>query len=499
MQYLKSNPIVFPLSDEQRAPANAIWSGQSASVDAGPGTGKSHTARAIAKNYNGRVESIPFGRQLADEEIEVYGAFPNITSLNFHRRGNKLLGKVQLNQRKLNELALLLEGLDEETSPDAIAELAGKFKLEAVNCGYEDAMPLDEIAKKYKYGADLIPHAVKLLALSDAKTDEIDFDDMLRFPVLFKRESWLSGLIVLDEVQDYTPHAFLFLIRCLVKKGSQVLMIGDVDQCLQSFAGAKPELFAVMSDYFNCERFQITENRRCSHTVVANAPRMTKAMKALPDAPQGSVSTMAQGEVFDAIMAGEYRNDAVISEANAPLVMFGLSLLIKGIPVQMRTTRLEKLIFRYCPFSLLDTRKVEIGKISWRMRALNAEKDGIDETEANDVANAVESLESYCLAKGLVKTQFRKVGKKFIPIHPILQALNMLCNGKEGITLLTGHTAKGLEWDTVFHLPGKMRAPEQDWEIHQAACLDYVIKTRARLNHITLEVPESVDVEKDVD
>jgi hypothetical protein len=487
----------FPLSTEQRAVYDHVIGGGSAAADACAGSGKSHTARAVALNFNGNVESVPFGRQLADTEIATYADFSNINSLNFHRRGYRLLGgKVVLNSRKLHNLADGMEIDDEDIHPEAVAGLAEMFKAEAVGCGFEHQLELEEIATKYGYSASLIPYALECLKLSDAKTDEVDFHDQLRFPVLFGRQAFLSGLIILDEVQDYTPAAFVFLTRCLVKKGSQVLMIGDVDQCLQAFAGARADLFAIMADYFGCERFQITENRRCSKAVVRNAPRLSKAVKALDEAPEGSVSVKPQSEVFDAILAGNHKEDAVISEANAPLVTFGLSLLIQGVPVQMRTARLEKLIYRYIPFRLLDTRKTAIGEIANKARLEVQDKDGVDQGEARDVLNAVEALESFCLAKGIIKTQFRKDGRKFIPIHPIMQALKKLCSGTEGITLLTGHTAKGLEWETVFHLPGKVKAPEQDWQHHQAACLDYVIKTRAKLHHVTLQVPESNEGEQ---
>lgn len=497
MQFKISNPIHFPLSEEQVLPANAIWSGLSACVDAGPGTGKSHTMRAIVKNYAGNVQSIPFGRALADEEIACYADFGHVTSLNFHRRGIRLCGKASVAANKLQALANEMEGMEddegEEINRVSLAEFTGKLKVEGVGT-YDDALKPEEIATKYGFKACLVPHGIKLLALSDAQTNVIDFDDMLRFPVLQHRTDWVTGLAALDEVQDYTPHAFEFLTKCLVKKGTQILMIGDVDQTLQGFAGATPALIQIMADYYGCTQFQLTVNRRCAQSIVRNAPRMSKVMQALPDAPEGTVGVKSQTEVFDAVAAGEYKTDAIISEANAPLVMFGLSLLIKGVPVQMRTARLEKLVYRYCPFALLDQRKVALGQVAGLVRkrlAEEAAESGEVSDEGRDVADAIESLESYCIAKGILKPQWVRNGRSVRPKHPIFQALDILCSGKVGITLLTGHTAKGLEWDTVFHLPGKMKAPEQDWQVHQAACLDYVIKTRARLNHFTLDTPES--------
>jgi hypothetical protein len=110
----------------------------------------------------------------------------------------------------------------------------------------------------------------------------------------------------------------------------------------------------------------------------------------------------------------------------------------------------------------------------------------------------------YCLtevAKGdteMGKCGFEMTGKRnfktgkpvWKPIHPILKALRRMLNSNEGITLLTGHTAKGLEWHTVFHLPAKVKAPKQAWQEHQQNCLAHVIATRAKMEFYTLEVPD---------
>src|SRR5205085_2319498 len=100
------------------------------------------------------------------------------------------------------------------------------FKAEGYGI-YESALAPTAIADKYAIDAELVPQALETLALSDAKLDEADFSDMLRFPVLLGRKVTLSGLIVLDEVQDYTPASWTFIRDCLTTPKSHVLMIGD--------------------------------------------------------------------------------------------------------------------------------------------------------------------------------------------------------------------------------------------------------------------------------
>ena len=492
MKHQKANSLSFPLSPEQQAVSDAIMRGASVAVNACAGSGKSHTARAVAMNYNGTVNSIPFSAKGSDNEIARYAGFHNIAALNFHKRGIRMCpAGADIDTRKCVAIAQQIDGENAET----IAALARHFKCEAVGI-YEAALAPEAIALKYGIDEKYVAPAIECLKQSDAQTTVIDLDDMLRMPVLTGHKNILEGLVVLDEVQDYTPASWMFLSRCLVTYKTQVLMIGDPSrQCLMPFAGASAALFGIMAEHFGCEALALTYNRRCSRAVVNAAP-FKGDMQALPDAPQGEVGTRVLSEVIDAVASGLYANDAILSEANAPLVNLGIQLLTKGIPVQMRVGKLDKLITRHC-YKFLDTRKYQVGTVAENLHKAQAEAqasaidDGESPEDIGDIIKCVEALELYCLANQIVKPKFANLGRsKFRPIHPIQQALSLLVNSTTGITLLTGHTAKGLEWTTVFHLVGKMKAPEQAWQEEQGNCLAHVIATRAKLNHYSLVIPE---------
>jgi len=314
----------------------------------------------------------------------------------------------------------------------------------------------------------------------------VDFEDMLRFPVLANRSSICNGLVVLDEVQDFTPSSFVFLTKCLTTPKTQMLMIGDPSrQCLQAFAGASAAIFGIMADHFNCQHLQLVENRRCAKAIVAAAP-FKGDMVALESAPEGIVGTKETSEVIQAIENGEYAKDALLCETNAPLIKFGISLIIKGIKVQMRLGKISGKLFQvFRPYA--DTRKVKIGQIAEKCYAdlEEAAQNGLADTEyaeRKDLVDCIALLEQFCLSKGMLKTtfQFRK------PCHPIQQALALMVDSKEGITLMTGHTSKGLEWNVVFHMPASGKPPKQDWQIAQNQCVAHVIATRAKTEFYTL-------------
>lgn len=474
----------LPLSVTQQVPYNIATRGKSVAMKACAGSGKSHTMEAILLDLHGvTVETVPFMVSLYEAEMKRYANVPHVSSLNFHKRGIKLCNGAQVDNNKVEKLAANIAGKEAK----GVAELVSKMKCEGVGI-YSEALGVEAIAKKYGFAEKLVEQAVQVLTLSDAQTGIIDCDDMLRFPVLFKRAAKFGSntWIALDEVQDFTPASWVFVRDCLTNNNTKAVIVGDPDrQALMSFTGASPELFDIIAAYFNCETTSLPECRRCSKEVVRNAPHKGDMM-AMDTAPMGEVGSKARQEIMDSILEGQgFNNSAILSEANAPLVSFGIHLLTHNVPVQMRAARLESTINRFVPFSIQDIRKVPVGQMAEKARELcNLEDE--QRGEAEDVFKAVEALETYCLATGNVKTGWDRVGTRNLPVHPVKMALRKLTGGKTGVTLATGHTAKGLEWTNVYHLKGKMKAPEQDWQIHQQNCLDHVIATRAKLNHYTL-------------
>lgn len=478
------NTSQLPLSPEQQAIFDLVAAGKSVSVKACAGSGKSHTATACVFASDIRCELIPHSRTLSETETEKFKLLPYVNSMNFHRRGLRLLTARDIDDRKNLNLAETQMKLGEHSR--TIAELTTKLKTEGYGI-YDRALPAEAIAKKYEFKPDFLEDAIALLKLSDSEGKLIDCDDMLRLPVIYGKRSILEGLIVLDEVQDFTPNGWLFLMECLVTPSNQVLMIGDPDrQSLMQFAGAKPEIFDEMSEFFQCIPMEITRNRRCAKSIVDNATHKGN-MLALEDAPNGLVSTLPVDEVLQSICDGLHANDAILSETNAPLLSLGLQLITKGVSCQMRVERIEKLIMRNA-FEFLDTRKCPVGEMSVRMEAKALASENGMTSELKELIDCIRALETFCLSKGMVKPVWTRGPRgKSIPLNPIQSALRQLLGNGTGITLMTGHTAKGLEWNSVFHLPKPTtKALTEDWQLHQANCVDHVIKTRARTTFITL-------------
>ena len=124
----------------------------------------------------------------------------------------------------------------------------------------------------------------------------IDFDDMLVFcyELLKEREDiralWQQKFqhILIDEFQDINKVQYE-IVRMLAGKGEHLFIVGDDDQSIYRFRGAKPEIMlGFEKDYPDAKKVILNTNYRCSteivdsaeHLISHNTKRFPKNMRA---------------------------------------------------------------------------------------------------------------------------------------------------------------------------------------------------------------------------
>ena len=104
----------------------------------------------------------------------------------------------------------------------------------------------------------------------------IDFDDMLTltYELLMQRPDHLRAwqekfqYILVDEVQDMNRLQYEVL-RMLAAPQNQLFLVGDDDQSIYQFRGARPELMRrFVSDYADAKQLYLEENYRCGSEIV---------------------------------------------------------------------------------------------------------------------------------------------------------------------------------------------------------------------------------------
>lgn len=188
----------------------------------------------------------------------------------------------------------------------------------------------------------------------------IDFDDMLTltYELLTQREDYLRAwqekfrYILVDEVQDMNCLQYEVL-RLLAAPQNELFLVGDDDQSIYQFRGARPELMRrFVGDYAGAAQLYLEENYRCGSKIVRasqnlishNQNRFPKCIRAARDA----AGTVTMQEYPSTLL----ENRAVIAkirERTAAGVPFS------EIAVLFRTNRqsgylLEKLVEEGIPF-----------------------------------------------------------------------------------------------------------------------------------------------------
>jgi superfamily I DNA/RNA helicase len=188
---------------------------------------------------------------------------------------------------------------------------------------------------------------------------------------------------------------------------------------------------------------------RCPRVVVERQREFVPLFQAGPDNLEGLIESLSEWTPKP--------NSAVLCRNNAPLISLAFRLLRKRIPV-----------------NLLGR---DIGKEMKRLwnKLSNHGKRSVDSTIAE--AQRLREIEP-------------KKADKYNSLIVVLQNTRnieemeaFLKESRNAITLATGHKAKGLEWDTVYHLePGLIPSQhaETEEELQQEYNLRYVIETRTR-------------------
>ncbi len=326
---LTALPVTAPLDPEQSAAA-AIVEGPLLIV-AGPGTGKTrtltHRIAALIQEHGARPEeclAVTFSRRAAAEMEERLAALLPGTGrplvATFHGLGLKIL-------EEQAEAAGLASGFRVAT-PMELAEIVreqlGIAKAERllerigeVRCGRKE--PDEEIAGR------IASYEVAL-----AERGLLDFDDLLLKPLALLRarpdlaESYRQRFrwISIDEYQDVDALQYA-LVRLLATPGANLCAIGDPDQSIYGFRGAEVGFFLrFREDYPRARVVHLTRNYRSTRTLVEAACQAIRPSSLVPERRLVAVRNSAAERIVVQRAASE--------RAEAELVVHTLERLVGG-------------------------------------------------------------------------------------------------------------------------------------------------------------------------
>jgi len=284
------------------------------------------------------------------------------------------------------------------------------------------------------------------LSIRTAYAGSLDFNDQLYMPALFGGTFPRFPLIMVDELQDLSPvnHAMLDKLAT-----GRIIGVGDPWQSIYGFRGAKQAGMADAQTRFKMTPLDLSVSFRCPRAIVEAAHWRVPHFKWKKEGGLvASLSSLSGDSIPD--------DSTFICRNNAPLFRLAVACLSHSRSVSVSGSEIG-------PRLIGIMQKLGDPSISrsQTLAAINVwleDKLSKDSKTADDLASCMRVFaeHSNSLAGAIATAE-----------HVLAQ--------RGSIQMMTGHKAKGLEFDRVYFLdPWLCREDEQDRNLR------YVIQTRAK-------------------
>jgi superfamily I DNA/RNA helicase len=254
------------------------------------------------------------------------------------------------------------------------------------------------------------------------------------------------------------------------KYKGRLIAIGDGFQSIYAFTGITDRTFQWFKEFQNTKILPLSYSFRCSKKVTEHAQKIVPNIKALPEAPEGSVR---DGDVLNEAKNGDF----ILCRTTAPLIRLFFEFLsqqkkavIKGSDIGLKLIDLIN-DFKTIP-KLIEYWESEIEEFKKKLY-----NDGILNPQEHSGFVALEDKVNTLLFLSRVSDT----------IEGLKHNIKTIFTDKlTGIVLSTIHKAKGLEANRVFIIrPDLIPLPNsKKWQYKQEKNLEYVAITRAKVELI---------------
>lgn len=321
--------------------------GQNLLVRARAGTGKSTSIEEMVNRApERRILVCAFNKDIAramQERFPFGGRVDCKTLSGLGLRFIKYAWGKQIRVEEGDEKGRRAAGLARKSAPDApehTLKLISKLHTKAREI--EPAATIDDV-RDVAWRFDLVPDegddwtlemvveaAHRAMQHAKARTDVVDFADMIFLPCVHNMPKPWYEMVVVDEAQDMTKPQ-LWLARKACKANGRIVIVGDDRQAIYAFRGADSGSLDRLKEELNATEMGLTATYRCGRVIVDLARTL------VPDFVCGATH---DGEIVrrdEETMLDEAREgDFVLSRVNAPLVSVCMQLLKRGVRARVK-------------------------------------------------------------------------------------------------------------------------------------------------------------------
>lgn len=461
-----------PTAEQQLIIDNARNTANNIIISALAGAAKTSTLVMLAEALpDVSMLCLAFNKKIATEMTERLPANCTAMTLNSlgHRTWAEAIGKrLTLDTKKNYDLlSMFVQKLSKKEQEIAYEEFSDTLKLIEMSksCGHIPDNKFKQ-AKRLMSNQDFFDHLedepsalqerliieVATASIEQGLGGKIDFSDQILLPTLFPAMFPSYPLVLIDEAQDLSAlnHATL---RKMVKR--RLIAVGDSNQAIYGFRGAHEDSMNMLQRQFNMTSFTLSISFRCPISVVKAAQWRAPHMRWPEWAIEGEVKHFTEWNASTVPQTA-----AIICRNNAPLFNMAIKLLKNGRYPQIIGNDIGKYLLKVM-------KKFGKGTME-RAQVMVAISEWAEEKKKKTRNPAKIDDQAACL---------RIFADQGDTLSDALAYAEHLFASQGPIQLMTGHKAKGLEFDTVFILDKHLIRVEEG---KQEPNLLYVCQTRAK-------------------
>lgn len=336
------------------------------------------------------------------------------------------------------------------------------------------------VAERYDIGLTKPRDMKRVLKVLDAMTIDrktFDYTDMIFLPAI-DNSIWFfpQDYVFVDEVQDLNRCQIRIIEKVLKKNRTtkklegRLIAVGDYFQGIYGFNAADEKSFQWFENFQNTKVLPLSVSFRCSKAVIRKAQTVVPDIKALPNAPEGSVTN---GNVLQDAQSGDF----ILCRTTMPLVKLFFDFLVQGKKVVIKGSDIGVHLIEL----IGKINNIEKLIVFWEAELASMRK----ELKKEGVLNPTEHS-GYSTLEDKVNTLLflARISDSIIDLKYKIKSI--FTDKIQGIVLSTVHKIKGLEADNVFIIRPDLLPMNtvKPWQFAQEKNLEYVAITRSRLNLI---------------
>jgi DNA helicase II / ATP-dependent DNA helicase PcrA len=322
-----------------------------------------------------------------------------------------------------------------------------------------------------------IKRVLKVLDFMSTDRKTFDYTDMIFLPAI-DNSIWFfpQDYVFVDEIQDLNRCQIKIVEKVLKKDRitkkieGRLISVGDFFQGVYGFNAADEKSFEWFEKFPKTKVLPLSVSFRCSQAVIRKAQEIVPEIKALPDAPEGSVR---DGNVLAEAQSGDF----IVCRTTMPLVKLFFEFLtqhkkaiIKGSDIGIhlieligKINNIERLI------SFWETELQSFRK--------DLKKEGVLNPNDHSGYTALED-------KVMTLLFLARISDSILDLKYKIKSI--FTDEIQGIVLSTVHKIKGLEANRVFIIRPDLLPMNtvKPWQFIQEKNLTYVAYTRAKLDLI---------------